>query len=150
MKLHVTGLNHRTAPVEIRARIAFNAASLPQALLTLRNSTGFHESMILSTCNRVEIVIAADENADANHGVLGFLHDSQLGHRGDLSSHLYHYEDREAIRHLFRVASSLDSMVLGEPQILGQLKEAWSVAKEHAALAQYLHPLLPPPSTLPK
>lgn len=142
MKLHVTGLNHRTAPVEVRERLAFDNLSLPSALRTLREGEGFRESLILSTCNRVEIVVAADESADANRAVTGFLEQTHPGARLDYSRHLYHFEDRDAIRHLFRVASSLDSMVVGEPQILGQLKEAWTVAKEHGSLGQYLDTVL--------
>jgi glutamyl-tRNA reductase len=142
MKLHVTGLNHRTAPVEIRERLAFDAASLPDALQFLRHAGGVHESLILSTCNRVEIVVATDEKADANDRVANFLQHAKPGNRLDFARHLYHFEDREAMRHLFRVASSLDSMVVGEPQILGQLKEAWSFAKEQGVLGQYLDTVL--------
>ncbi|MBM3782890.1 MAG: glutamyl-tRNA reductase [Acidobacteria bacterium] len=142
MKLHVTGLNHRTAPVELRERLAFDEKSLPAALRELREQSGFHETFILSTCNRVEIVVAADEHTDADRGVAGFLEQSRPGHRLDLDRHFYHFEDREAIRHLFRVASSLDSMVVGEPQILGQLKDAWSVAKEEGVLGQYLDTIM--------
>jgi glutamyl-tRNA reductase len=142
MKLHVTGLNHRTAPVEIRERLAFDTASLPSALKYLRDANGVHESLILSTCNRVEIVVATDEKENANDRVAGFLEHAKPGHRLDFDRHLYHFEDRDAIRHLFRVASSLDSMVVGEPQILGQLKEAWSLAKEQGALGQYLDTVL--------
>ena len=135
MKLHVTGLNHRTAPVEVRERFAFDASSLPIALQSLKNSNGVHESLILSTCNRVEIVVVTDDNPNASNSVEGFLHLAK-------PAHLYHFEDRDAIRHLFRVASSLDSMVVGEPQILGQLKEAWSLAKEQGVLGQYLDTVL--------
>ena len=135
MKLHVTGLNHRTAPVEVRERFAFDASSLPIALQSLKNSNGVHESLILSTCNRVEIVVVTDDNQNASNSVEGFLHLAK-------PAHLYHFEDRDAIRHLFRVASSLDSMVVGEPQILGQLKEAWSLAKEQGVLGQYLDTVL--------
>ncbi len=142
MKLHVTGLNHRTAPVEVRERFAFDAASLPNALHSLKNATGVHESLILSTCNRVEIVVATDEKENANERVEGFLQLAKPGHRLDFARHLYHFEDRDAIRHLFRVASSLDSMVVGEPQILGQLKEAWSLAKAQGVLGQYLDTVL--------
>lgn len=142
MKLHVTGLNHRTAPVELRERLAFDAAALPEALRELRNAAGMHESLILSTCNRVEIVVAGDETADADRAVAGFLDHARPGHRLDFQRHFYHYENRDAIRHLFRVASSLDSMVVGEPQILGQLKDAWSLAKEEGAVGQYLDAVL--------
>jgi glutamyl-tRNA reductase len=142
MKLHVTGINHRTAPVEVRERLAFDAASLPEALKRLREAAGVQESLILSTCNRVEIVVATDERSDPNSGVAGFLEDAKPGSRLDYDRHLYHFEDRDAIRHLFRVASSLDSMVVGEPQILGQLKDAWSLAKQEGVLGQYLDTVL--------
>jgi glutamyl-tRNA reductase len=142
MKLHVTGLNHRTAPVEVRERLAFDAASLPDALKHLRGSSGVHESLILSTCNRVEIVVATDEKENANDRIAGFLQHTKPGYRLDFDRHLYHFEDRDAIRHLFRVASSLDSMVVGEPQILGQLKDAWSLAKEQGVLGQFLDTVL--------
>ncbi len=142
MKLHVTGLNHRTAPVEVRERLAFDAASLPDALKHLRGSSGVHESLILSTCNRVEIVVATDEKENANDRISGFLQHTKPGYRLDFDRHLYHFEDRDAIRHLFRVASSLDSMVVGEPQILGQLKDAWSLAKEQGVLGQFLDTVL--------
>lgn len=142
MKIHVTGLNHRTAPVEVRERLAFDAASLPEALKNLRDANGVHESLILSTCNRVEIVVATDEKEDANLQVAGFLEHAKPGTRVDFDRHLYHFENRDAIRHLFRVASSLDSMVVGEPQILGQLKDAWSLAKEQGVLGQYLDTVL--------
>lgn len=142
MKLHVTGMNHRTAPVEVRERLAFEPAALPEALRTLRASAGVQESLILSTCNRVEIVLATDDQADADAGVAGLLSGSPAGTVLDPGRHLYHFEDREAIRHLFRVAASLDSMVVGEPQILGQLKDAWSLAKQEGVLGQYLDTIL--------
>jgi glutamyl-tRNA reductase len=136
MKLHVTGLSHKTAPVEVRERFAIDAAAVPEALRELR--AGFAESLILSTCNRVEIVVAAEDGADARAELAEFLERRRTGGRAELGRHLYHFEDREAMRHLFRVAASLDSMVLGEPQILGQLKEAWQTAKQEGALGQYL------------
>lgn len=138
MKLHVTGLSHKTAPVDVRERFAFDAVALPEALHELTGGAGFHESLILSTCNRVEIVVAADDDTDASVSLHGFLDRRKASMRADLARHLYHYDDRDAIRHLFRVASSLDSMVLGEPQILGQLKEAWQTAKQEGSLGQYL------------
>ncbi|HEU0123168.1 MAG TPA: glutamyl-tRNA reductase [Bryobacteraceae bacterium] len=142
MKLHVTGLNHRTAPVELRERLAFDPATLPVALRALRGENGVQESLILSTCNRVEIVVATDEKQDANTQVAGFLERAKPGACVDFQRHFYHFEDRAAIHHLFRVASSLDSMVVGEPQILGQLKDAWSLAKEQGVLGQYLDTVL--------
>jgi glutamyl-tRNA reductase len=138
MKLHVTGLNHRTAPVEVRERVAFSDASLPEALRELRERTGFHEGLILSTCNRVEIAVTTDDQVDAQRSLEEFLGEARHVERKKLSGHLYGFDDRDAIRHLFRVASSLDSMVLGEPQILGQLKQAYAVAKSSGSVGGYL------------
>ncbi len=130
MKLLITGLNHRTAPVEVRERLAFEEKALPGALDQLKQQPGLLEGMILSTCNRVEVAVTADEETDAGSAVEGFLAESRSVARDWVSPHLYRYDGPEAIRHLFRVASSLDSMIVGEPQILGQMKSAYAVAKE--------------------
>jgi len=129
MKLSLTGLNHNTAPVEVRERLAFKAELLPAALRELAGEPGVRESMILSTCNRVEIALAAEEDCDARRLVEGFIGRARGVDPAWIGPYLYHYEDSDAIRHLFRVASSLDSMVVGEPQILGQLKDAYEAAK---------------------
>jgi glutamyl-tRNA reductase len=134
MKLLLTGLNHRTAPVEVRERLAFEEKALPEALDRLRQRPGLLEGMILSTCNRVEVAVTAEEETDADSAVEGFLAETRAVDREWVSPHLYRYAGPEAIRHLFRVASSLDSMVVGEPQILGQMKAAYAVAKEHGAI----------------
>jgi len=138
MRLMLTGLNHRTAPVEVREKIAFDERALPNALQCLRNRPGVIEGMILSTCNRVEIAATAEEGADATHAVEEFLAESRAVRREWVVPYLYRYDGPDAIRHLFRVASSLDSMVVGEPQILGQLKNAYALAKEHGALSGFL------------
>jgi glutamyl-tRNA reductase len=135
MKLLLTGLNHRTAPVEVRERLAFDEKTLPQALDQLKNRPGLREGMILSTCNRVEVAVTADEQADAESAVEGFLSDSRSVQRDWVTPHLYRYGGPEAVRHLFRVASSLDSMIVGEPQILGQLKSAYNLAKERGTIS---------------
>ena len=140
MRFSITGLNHTTAPVEVRERLAFDAAALAEALHALKQRPGFLEGMILSTCNRVEIAVAADDNAAAD--VEAFLADVRLVSREWISPYLYRYDDRAAIQHLFRVASSLDSMVVGEPQILGQLKAAWEVARTEGAVSGFLDGLL--------
>jgi glutamyl-tRNA reductase len=140
MKFSITGLNHTTAPVEVRERLAFDAASLPEALHALKRRPGFLEGLILSTCNRVEIAVATDDNA-AND-VDQFLAETRRVSRDWISPYLYHFDDRAAIQHLFRVASSLDSMVVGEPQILGQLKSAWEVARAEGAVSGFLDGLL--------
>jgi glutamyl-tRNA reductase len=139
MKFSITGLNHTTAPVEVRERLAFDAASLPDALHALKRKPGFLEGMILSTCNRVEIAVAADDGAAS---VDEFLAEVRLVSREWISPYLYRFDDRAAIQHLFRVASSLDSMVVGEPQILGQLKAAWEIARAEGAVSGFLDSLL--------
>jgi len=138
MKLLLTGLNHKTAPVEVREKIAFDAGALPEALLSLRKRKGLIEGMILSTCNRVEIAATVDEHADSQHAVEDFIAESRDVKREWVVPYLYRYDGSEAIRHLFRVASSLDSMVVGEPQILGQLKSAYALAKEHGTVSGFL------------
>jgi glutamyl-tRNA reductase len=138
MRLIVTGLNHRTAPVEVRERLAFEDATLAEALGHLKSRPGLLEGMILSTCNRVEITVAADEDSDAGEAIEHFLAESRSVDRAWVSPYLYRHDGSDAIRHLFRVASSLDSMIVGEPQILGQLKAAYSRAKECGALSGFL------------
>lgn len=142
MKFLLTGLNHRTAPVEIRERIAFDERALPDALDKLKRRPGVLEGMILSTCNRVEIAVTADEGAEVQGGVDAFLADARNVEPTLVTPYLYRYDGSEAIRHLFRVASSLDSMVVGEPQILGQLKSAYAVAKQHGSISGFLDLLM--------
>jgi glutamyl-tRNA reductase len=138
MKLFVTGLNHRTAPVEVRERLAFEERTLREALQGLKGRPGLLEGMILSTCNRVEITVTAEEAADAEAVVEHFIAESRSVERSWVSPYLYRHDGADAIRHLFRVASSLDSMVVGEPQILGQLKNAYAMAKECGAVSGFL------------
>jgi glutamyl-tRNA reductase len=142
MKLSLTGLNHKTAPVEIRERLAFDERSLGEAFRELRTRNGFHEALVLSTCNRVEVTVAAEEDADAEAEVTEFLCRFRGVAPELVRPHLYHFRDREAIHHLFRVAASLDSMVVGEPQILGQLKAAFALAKAHGAAGGFLETVL--------
>jgi glutamyl-tRNA reductase len=142
MKFLITGVNHKTAPVEVRERLAFDQTSLPAALADLRSCRGIFEGLILSTCNRVEIAVTAENGADPEADIDRFLCDSRKAPFEAIAPHLYHYADEAAIHHLFRVASSLDSMVLGEPQILGQLKTAYAVAKAEGALGGLLETLL--------
>jgi glutamyl-tRNA reductase len=141
MRFSITGVNHRSAPIEVRERLVFDEPSLAAALLDLKRRPGFCEGMILSTCNRVEVALTC-EDATALLAVDEFLADTRNVARDWVTPYLYRYEDGEAIRHLFRVAASLDSMVVGEPQILGQLKSAYAVAKEHGAVGGFLDTLL--------
>jgi len=138
MKILITGLNHRTAPVEVRERLAFEERGLSDALGDLKRRPGLLEGMILSTCNRVEITVAADEHADAESAVEHFLAETRAVERSWVAPYLYRHDGTDAIRHLFRVASSLDSMIVGEPQILGQLKTAYARAKECGAISGFL------------
>jgi glutamyl-tRNA reductase len=142
MRLVVTGLNHRTAPVEVRERLAFDPAALPAALRALRKRAGVLEAVILSTCNRVELVAATEDAGDCGGTLEDFLAEQRGLAREWLEPHLYRYEGREAIRHVFRVAASLDSMVVGEPQILGQLKAAYAAAKAEGAVCGFLETVL--------
>ncbi|MBZ5608097.1 MAG: glutamyl-tRNA reductase [Acidobacteriia bacterium] len=142
MRFSITGVNHNTAPVEVRERLAFDEHSLSTALQELKRRPGFCEGMILSTCNRVEVALTSEDASGAGLAVDEFLADTRHVAREWVTPYLYHYEDGDAIRHLFRVAASLDSMVVGEPQILGQLKAAYALAKEHGALSGFLDGLL--------
>jgi glutamyl-tRNA reductase len=139
MTLTVLGVNHKTAPIELRERIAISREQLPDVTRALAEMPGVAECMIVSTCNRVELIAAVDgKEAD----LAGFLC-RQFGlDLGLLASHIYQHRDQHAVRHLFRVAASLDSMVVGEPQILGQVKEAFSVARESGTVGGQLQHLL--------
>ena len=138
MKFSITGVNHKSAPVEVRERLAFDERALGEALLELKRRPGFCEGLILSTCNRVEVALTCEDNSAPGVAVDEFLADTRQVARDWVTPYLYRYEDRDAIRHLFRVAASLDSMVVGEPQILGQLKSAYALAKEHGAVSGFL------------
>ena len=134
-QLVLVGVNHNTAPIEVRERLAIPAGTLPQATRALAEATGIREALILSTCNRVELLTLQDPaTSDHNPDLLRFLHEYFAVPAATILPHLYEFREREAIRHLFRVASSLDSMVVGEPQILGQVKDSYTIAKEVGAL----------------
>jgi glutamyl-tRNA reductase len=142
MRFSITGVNHKSAPVEVRERLAFDEQSLSLALAELKRRPGFCEGLILSTCNRVEVALTCEDPSASGVAVDEFLADTRQVQREWVTPYLYHYEDSEAIRHLFRVAASLDSMVVGEPQILGQLKSAYSMAKEQGAVTGFMDTLL--------
>jgi len=152
-RLLLLGVNHTTAPIAVRERLAIPGHRLADATRTLAEQPGIREALILSTCNRVEILTVQDgvdqEHAELRAGlqapalsVIKFLHDYLQIRETDLEPHVYEYRERDAIRHLFRVASSLDSMVVGEPQILGQVKQSWTVGREVGAVKTMLDPLL--------
>jgi len=128
MSIIVVGLNHRTADIEMRERLAFPQEKLSDALKTLISIKEISEGIILSTCNRVEIYSVSSHPADGARSLKAFLSNFHHIPPETLEGLLYTYHGEDAIRHVFRVASSLDSMVIGEPQILGQLKEAYEMA----------------------
>ncbi|EMR12113.1 glutamyl-tRNA reductase [Methylophaga lonarensis MPL] len=136
MHLVTYGINHNTAPVAVRERFAFDASSLSAALQSLMQHEAVVEAVIISTCNRTEIYCHIDEEYD--NPVLSWLHDYHQQSEKDTQQYLYQYQQADAIRHLFRVASGLDSLVLGEPQILGQLKTAYSAAFNNQAVGKSL------------
>ena len=138
----IVGLNHRTAPVEMRERIAFDQSLLGETLRCLRALGSVHEGAVLSTCNRVEVIAATFDREAAFAEIKKFLLEREAAAgESNLEDHLYAYGGGEAVRHLFRVASSLDSMVVGEPQILGQLKNYYTAAKEAGSVGMVLHRL---------
>jgi glutamyl-tRNA reductase len=138
--LIVLGLNHRTAPVAVRERLGFAHDELRPALARLASLAGVHEAVIVSTCNRVEVIACVDEGvANTEATIAGFLVDERKVASSELAPHLFAFAGREAVRHLFRVASSLDSMVVGEPQILGQVKEHYEEASQAGTSGAVLH-----------
>jgi glutamyl-tRNA reductase len=139
MNLQLIGVNHISAPIEVRERLAIPESHLPDALRRLAEHPGVDEGLILSTCNRVE-VLAQTRNGSTD--LKSFLRDYFRLSPADYEPHLYEYREAEAVRHLFRVTSSLDSMVLGEPQILGQVKEAYATARAVGAVHSQLDLLL--------
>ncbi|TRY29339.1 glutamyl-tRNA reductase [Aliiglaciecola sp. M165] len=132
MKLLAVGINHKTASLVLREKVAFPAESLVDALTSLRDTLGAQESVILSTCNRTEVYVQA-ENLQ-HHALLKWIADFHQVDAGDLTRHSYAYDSEAAVAHMMRVASGLDSLILGEPQILGQLKQAYSSAKNAGAV----------------
>src|SRR4051812_27964346 len=128
MELLCVGVSHKSAPVELRERLALPEES--QALL-LQKLAAVGEAMLVSTCNRVELYVAAEDVAAARGRLLETLHD--LAGSAEVLNHLYEHQRDRAALHLFRVAASLDSMVVGEPQILGQVKDAFELAQRTGA-----------------
>ena len=142
MEIVLVGLNHRSAPVEVREKVSFTSDQARQAAEELRSRGILSETLVLSTCNRSEVYgvppETSRESAAALSNYLSSFHSVQLEL---LSPSLYHHYDRQAVRHLFRVASGLDSMMLGEAEILGQVREAYRSAYEHGATGPVLNRL---------
>ncbi|NOT22246.1 MAG: glutamyl-tRNA reductase [Nitrospiraceae bacterium] len=143
MHIIVVGLSHKTAPVEIREKLAIPESRMGEALARLCSYQGVREGILLSTCNRVEVYAVVDE-IEAGYGrIQDFLADAHLSLSSEqLTPHLYWHQGDRAISHLFRVASSLDSMIVGESQILGQIKEAFEVALAHKATGIILNKVM--------
>lgn len=138
----LVGLNHRTAEVEIRERVAIQASRIPEVLRQLAERPGIRESMVISTCNRVELISHAENNQAGIDALESFLSESSSMSRQELRQKLYHHSGDQVVRHVFRVAASLDSMILGEPQILGQVKSFYNVAVDAHTAGAYLNSLL--------
>ena len=142
MGIIVVGLSHKTAPIEVREKLNFPESTLPEALRKLMSYEGVRESMIVSTCNRVEIYASAPDSAKGIDGIKQFISDYHGLSREALEQSLYVYPDAQGVRHTFRVASSLDSMVLGEAQILGQLKDSFDTALKTKTTSTILNKLI--------
>jgi len=144
MSILLVGVNHKTAPVEIRERLAFNDEACASSLRQLVDGEIVREGLIVSTCNRVEILGAtASDKLEFSAGrIAQFLDTSGSLPAGFLNAHLYRHTNEEAVRHLFRVASSLDSMVVGEPQVLGQVRHAYAVGVEAGTVGRVLNRLV--------
>lgn len=143
MNIVLVGLSHKTAPVEMREQLAFNESHIPDALANLVDQEALDEGIIVSTCNRVELVASAPAGAELGISRLeGFLCNFHHLQPSALNGHLYRHTDQAAVKHLFRVASSLDSMVLGESQILGQVKEAYQQAVNAGTVGRVLSQLM--------
>lgn len=128
MNIFVLGLNHKTADVDVREKLAFNGPKLEEGLLRIKTLPEVKEAVILSTCNRVEIYANVEDAAKASESIKNFISEFHGIKRDLLEKSLYAHENIRAVKHIFRVASSLDSMVVGEPQILGQIKDAFEFA----------------------
>lgn len=144
MRVLLVGLSHHTAPVELRERLAFTKAMLPLALAELSRLDALGEVVLLSTCNRTEVYAASTDVAGAQQAVADYLARSRgLGGAKALDSYLYTHTDADAARHLFRVAAGLDSLVVGEPQIFGQVKDAFATASSAGVTGPTLNKLFP-------
>jgi glutamyl-tRNA reductase len=136
------GLNHNTAPVEIRECLAFDGDETQIALKKLTAQPSITEALLISTCNRIEVLLAVKDKDQAVSTAKSFLAEFKKVSLGDFAESLYLFEGDEAVRHIFRVASSLDSMMVGEPQILGQIKEAYRCATTIKSASVILNRLL--------
>jgi glutamyl-tRNA reductase len=144
MSIVLVGLNHKTAPVAVRERLAFTDEACAEELRALVDGEIVNEGLIVSTCNRVEVLAstAGERLLEGRERIKDFLSRSRSVTQEDFSNHLYSHTDDAAVRHVFRVASSLDSMVVGEPQVLGQVRRAYSLAVEAGTAGRILNRLV--------
>jgi len=142
MKVFVVGLNHKIADVDVREKLAFNGPKLEEGLTKFKELPEVQEAIILSTCNRVELYANVRDAVKASESIKTFLSEFHNINRESLNDALYIYDDIKAVEHIFRVASSLDSMVIGEPQILGQLKDAFELAHKKKTTGILLNRLM--------
>lgn len=126
MTLLALGINHKTAPVSLRERVTFSPDTLDQALDSLLAQPMVQGGVVLSTCNRTELYLSVEEQDNLQEALIRWLCDYHNLNEDDLRNSLYWHQDNDAVSHLMRVASGLDSLVLGEPQILGQVKKAFA------------------------
>ncbi len=138
MSVIVVGLNHRTAPVELLERVTVPTSNLPKALHALSRGENLAEVVVLSTCNRTEIYTRSARFHSAVQDLLDFLADQSSSDPDDFAEHLYTYHDDAAVSHLFGVAAGVDSMIIGEGEILGQVREAWRTAEQQGTAGQLL------------
>ena len=139
MSILLIGLNHRTAPVEVREQLAFSRDGVATALLLFRNQFPRSEAAIISTCNRVEMIVASDGDKPTVADVVSFIAQSRDLPVQAFKPYLYQLENEQACRHFFRVASGLDSMVLGENQIVNQVKQSFAAASEQGTTGRTLN-----------
>jgi len=150
MHMIAAGLNYRTAPVEIREKFAIPEQQLPEALHALKKTPGVMECVMVGTCNRTEIYVVVDRMNMCGHYIREFMEEWFGIPREQFNPYLYIYEDEEAIRHLFRVASGLDSMIIGETQILGQVKNAFLLAQQEGTTGTLFNTLFKQAVTMAK
>ncbi|MGH9906632.1 MAG: glutamyl-tRNA reductase [Pyrinomonadaceae bacterium] len=144
MAIVLVGINHKTAPIEVRELLAFSDEACAAGLRTLVDGDVVREGLIVSTCNRVEVLAATgkDHIIESEERIADFLTRSRTLPGPLFRDHLYRHNDDQAVRHIFRVASALDSMVVGEPQVLGQVRQAYSIALEAGTAGRELHRLI--------
>lgn len=139
MALLALGINHHTAPVEVRERINFAVENVPRALHELTGECGVEEAAILSTCNRTEVYVSLEQSLESE--LVRWLHEYHGLPREELLPFLYRHPDASAVKHMLRVASGLDSMIVGEPQVLGQFKDAYQMALQAGSIGKHLNRL---------